>query len=101
MMRLRPVFMSLVLFGALPAAASGTDGLLTLDQAEQQTPGVEVYAEALLKLIRDGGHVCGAITHINGFPTDDGLRTVVACDEGTHRYEALSRGESVSISAAN
>lgn len=101
-MRLRSALLSLVLLGSVPAAvASGTDGLLTMDQAEQQTPGVETYAAALLTLIQNAGHVCGAITHINGFPTGDGLRTVVACDDGTHRYEALSRGESVSISAAD
>ena len=103
-MPLRSAALFLLFVGLLPispAVAAPTDDLLTVAEAEKLNPDVPTYVEKLTVLIRQHGHACSAVSHVNAFSTGSGLRTVAACDDGTLRYELLFEGTAVTVSAAN
>ena len=85
----------------MPARAANVDDLMTVEHAADLNAEVPTYVDKLEALLHERGLACGAISHINAFSTGSGLRTAVACDAGSKRYEIVFEGDSVNITAAN
>ena len=104
-MRLRSSLLSFALlgFGSSVAAAygAGSGDLLSIANATKLNAEVPTYVGKLEVLLKQHGQSCDSISHINAYSTGDGLRTVVACNNGAKTYEIVFEGQSVTVTAAN
>ena len=102
-MRSRIGLLSFCLIGSLaaPVSASDVSDLMTVEHATALNPEIPTYVTKLEAILQQHGQSCSAIDHINAFSTGSGLRTAVACNGGTKRYEIVFEGESVTVTSAN
>lgn len=102
-MRSRISLLSLCLIGsvAAPVFAADVSDLMTVEHATALNAETPTYVTKLEAILQQHGQSCGAIDHINAFSTGSGLRTAVACDGGSKRYEIVFEGELVTVSSAN
>ena len=102
-MRLRIGLLSVLLFASAagPSGAADVGDLMTVEKATALNDETPIYVEKLQVILQEHGKSCNEISHINAFSTASGLRTVVACESGTKRYEIVSEGDSVTVTSAN
>jgi len=102
-MRLRIGLLSVLIFASAagPAGAADVSDLMTVDQATALNDETPTYVEKLEVILQEHGQACNGISHINAFSTASGLRTAVACNSGSKRYEIVFEGDSVAVTSAN
>ncbi len=94
------LFVPLVAFAAAgtpPAVADGGTGrLIPVDTIRANHPEMTPFIGKVRDVLVQHDRPCQTLTHVNVFPTADGVRIVAACNGPLH-YEILSEAGQIKV----